>query len=69
VKEIQPLTEYLSLMIGFDPKTLPSMQPTKPFLQCLNEIVIVFHSTTVVPPERSWRTGLAQKKEKTSKDL
>jgi hypothetical protein len=51
VKEIQPLTEYLGLMVCFDPKTLSRMQPTKAFLQCLNELVVGCHSTTVVPPE------------------
>jgi hypothetical protein len=66
VKEIQSLTEYLGLMVCFDPKTLPRMQPTKAFLQCLNEIVVVCHSTTVVPHKKSWRTGQAQKEQKTS---
>jgi hypothetical protein len=53
-------------MVCFDPKALPRMQPTKAFLQCLNELVVGCHGTTVVLHERSRRTEREQKEQKTS---
>jgi hypothetical protein len=47
VKEVQPLAKYLRLMVCLDSKTLPRMQPSKTFLERLNEIVVHCHGTAV----------------------
>jgi hypothetical protein len=46
VKKIQPLAEGLSLVVGFDPKALPGVQPTEALLQRGEKLIFCCQATT-----------------------